>query len=302
MTRIQLCLICSIHAVHCRAVLIYWLFTLSLEKKAHRDTEGPENQHASFSTILSKTAFCRVVLWTEYVFFTFMCYSPNCQRTVLWKGFCLFGTPWSTVYQNPLSIVFLRQKYWSGLLFPSPGNLPDPGIESRSLPLQADSLPSEPPEKPVKVEWALRVQHSSNRFSVSMKCNTREFSLLSLCLCVLSSVCLLHSPPCVRTHGETILERKSSYKNLTLLVPWSGVSSPQSCEEISFWCLFHWVHCILLCVLSWQIQNHLFWKFKKDNEWKEIHTVVALLWKLCDFTKLVLSSISTSYELMAFLT
>ena len=41
------------------------------------------------------------------------------------------------------------QEYWSRLPFPSPGNLPDPGIEPKSPRLQADSLPSEPPEKPV---------------------------------------------------------------------------------------------------------------------------------------------------------
>ena len=40
------------------------------------------------------------------------------------------------------------QEYWSGLPFPSPGNLPNPGIEPRSLALQADSSPSEPPGKP----------------------------------------------------------------------------------------------------------------------------------------------------------
>ena len=40
---------------------------------------------------------------------------------------------------------FSRQEYWSGLPFPSPGDLPDPGIEPRSSALQADSLPSEPP-------------------------------------------------------------------------------------------------------------------------------------------------------------
>ena len=43
---------------------------------------------------------------------------------------------------------FPRQEYWSGLPFPSPGNLPDPGIKPRSPALQADSLPSEPPGKP----------------------------------------------------------------------------------------------------------------------------------------------------------
>ena len=41
-----------------------------------------------------------------------------------------------------------RQEYWSGLPFPSPGDLPDPGIEPRSPALQADALPSKPPGKP----------------------------------------------------------------------------------------------------------------------------------------------------------
>ena len=43
---------------------------------------------------------------------------------------------------------FSRQEYWSGLPFPSPGDLPDPGIEPRSPALRADALPSEPPGKP----------------------------------------------------------------------------------------------------------------------------------------------------------
>ena len=43
---------------------------------------------------------------------------------------------------------FSRQEYWSGLPFPSPGDLPDPGIEPGSPALQVDSLPSEPPGKP----------------------------------------------------------------------------------------------------------------------------------------------------------
>ena len=47
-----------------------------------------------------------------------------------------------------LSMKFSRQEYWSGLPFPSPGNLPNPGIKPKSPALQADSLPSEPPGKP----------------------------------------------------------------------------------------------------------------------------------------------------------
>ena len=60
----------------------------------------------------------------------------------------LFVTPWTVTYQALPSMEFSRQEYWSGLPFPSQGDLPDPGIEPRSPALQADALPSEPPGKP----------------------------------------------------------------------------------------------------------------------------------------------------------
>ena len=60
-----------------------------------------------------------------------------------------FATPWIAAYQAPLSMGFSRQEYWSGLPFPSPGDLPDPGIEPRSPALEADALTSEPPGKKV---------------------------------------------------------------------------------------------------------------------------------------------------------
>ena len=60
----------------------------------------------------------------------------------------LFVTPWTVAHQAPLSMEFSRQKYFSGLTFPSPGNLPDPGIELRSPILWVDSLLTEPPGKP----------------------------------------------------------------------------------------------------------------------------------------------------------
>ena len=59
----------------------------------------------------------------------------------------LFVIPWTVVHQASLSMGFSRQEYWSRLPFPSPGDLPDPGIEPRSPALQADALPSEPPGK-----------------------------------------------------------------------------------------------------------------------------------------------------------
>ena len=61
----------------------------------------------------------------------------------------LFATPWTVAHQAPPSMGFSRQEYWSGLPFPSPGDLPDPGIEPRSPTLQADALTSEPPGKPI---------------------------------------------------------------------------------------------------------------------------------------------------------
>ena len=60
----------------------------------------------------------------------------------------LFATPWTAAYQAPPSMGFSRQEFWSGLPFPSPGDLPDPGIESGSPAFQADALISEPPGKP----------------------------------------------------------------------------------------------------------------------------------------------------------
>ena len=59
-------------------------------------------------------------------------------------------TPWTVARQASLSKEYSRQVYCSGLLFPSPGDLPDPGIEPRSRVLQADSLLSGPPVKLVR--------------------------------------------------------------------------------------------------------------------------------------------------------
>ena len=60
----------------------------------------------------------------------------------------LLATPWTVAYQAPWSMGFSRQGYWSGLPFPSPGDLPNPGIIPGSPALQTDALPSEPLGKP----------------------------------------------------------------------------------------------------------------------------------------------------------
>ena len=57
----------------------------------------------------------------------------------------VFATPWTVAYQVSPFMGFSRQEYWSGVPFPSPGDLPNPGIKPESPALQADALPSEPP-------------------------------------------------------------------------------------------------------------------------------------------------------------
>ena len=63
----------------------------------------------------------------------------------------LFATPWTVTRKASLSMGFSRQEYWRGLSCPPPGNPPDPGIKPRAPTLQVDSLPSEPPGKPLQM-------------------------------------------------------------------------------------------------------------------------------------------------------
>ena len=89
---------------------------------------------------------------SKYVFY---CKTPKGKGKGKGKGKSLshvrpFATPWTVAHQAPPSTGFSRQEYWSGLPFPPPGDLPNPGTEPRSLSLQADALTSEPPGKPCK--------------------------------------------------------------------------------------------------------------------------------------------------------
>ena len=61
-----------------------------------------------------------------------------------------FEMPWSAAHQASLSMVFPRQEYWNGLPFPSPGDLPNPGMEPRSPALAGELFTTEPPGKPLE--------------------------------------------------------------------------------------------------------------------------------------------------------
>ena len=79
----------------------------------------------------------------------------------------LFASQWIVAHKAPLSMGFYRQEYWNGLPCSLPGDLPHPGIEPRSPPLQADSLPSEPLGK-----------HNRNRISSCIGCVNCAFSFV----------------------------------------------------------------------------------------------------------------------------
>ena len=70
----------------------------------------------------------------------------------------LFVTPWTEVSQAPLSMRFSKQEYWSGLPFPPPGDLPDPGIKPMPPALWADSLPLSQQGRP-------QIQQNRNRLT-----------------------------------------------------------------------------------------------------------------------------------------
>ena len=68
-----------------------------------------------------------------------------------------FATPWTVVQQAPLSMGFPRQKYWSGLPFPSPEDLPDTGVKLVSPALAGGFFTTEPPGKPLSCSYLLNI-------------------------------------------------------------------------------------------------------------------------------------------------
>ena len=97
--------------------------------------------HIDSGSIYSEMKFCLKYNWMTTC-------GPVGWKCQWLSHVCLLVTPWTGAHQAPLSMKFSRQEYWSGLPFPSAGDLPDPGIELCSSALQGDSLPSEPLGKP----------------------------------------------------------------------------------------------------------------------------------------------------------
>ena len=89
----------------------------------------------------------------------------ECART--YAQIQLLVTTWTVTHQAPLSVGFPQQEYWSRLLFPSPGDLPDPGVELSSLALAGSLLTSEPPGKPLINDKKTQIPKHFNSLSGS---------------------------------------------------------------------------------------------------------------------------------------
>ena len=126
-------------------------------------------------------------------------------------------TPQAAVHQAPLSMGFSRKEYWSGLPFPSPGDLPDPGMEPKSLALQADSFMSEPPGKPPAGYYGKSKSFCRDVFFSSLFPGNRSE--------ILNQEVLV---------GHT-QHRGWSMKQMGVLPLWT--SYPEVCFE---WCMYHY--------------------------------------------------------------
>ena len=117
---------------------------ISTTGKLHIPTTAhiPVNKFGIYQIFVCFCCCCSsyIVFFNHYSFVNFVKVKPL-------NHLQLFATPWTVACQAPPSMGFSRQEYWSGLPFPSPGDLPNPGIEPKSPALQADSLPSEPTGK-----------------------------------------------------------------------------------------------------------------------------------------------------------
>ena len=112
--------------------------------------------------------------------------------------------PWTVAHQAPLFLEFSRQEYWSGFPFPSPADLPNPGIKPGYPALQANSLPSEPPGKPSVIK--LRIALSNPDITSFGRNNIIFMSLGTYVIC----------PDCDRIKSQSVNPYISIFVNLLL--------------------------------------------------------------------------------------
>ena len=108
-------------------------------------------------------------------------------KVKLFSRVLLFATPWAVAYQAPLFMGFSRQEYWSGLPFPSPGDLPSTGVQPGPPALQTDTLLSEPPGINASFSWSSTTLSTMFIFNYFLTLHLVFFILpITVCKCVMS--------------------------------------------------------------------------------------------------------------------
>ena len=111
----------------------------------------------------------------------------------------LLVTPWTVAHQAPVSMGFSRQEYWTGLPFPSPGDLPNPGIKPGSPALRTDFLLSEPPRKP---QVPIKSEYIRDAWNIDLWLISSTLYLIILVLpgfvCTETLSCCFPCPPLYR--------------------------------------------------------------------------------------------------------
>ena len=124
--------------------------------------------------------------WLSYVCVCvfYMCVRIHAAAIQCTRHVWLLAAPWTAAHQAPLSVGFLRQGYWSGVPFPSPGGLPDPGTESTSLHWQANSVPPSHQGSPANTN--IYVLESGGILQETLKTKTqlffKNFQFIKICL------------------------------------------------------------------------------------------------------------------------
>ena len=128
----------------------------------------------------------------------------------------LFAAPHTVACQAPLSMKFSRQKYWSGLPFHTPGDLPNPGIEPSSLtsPALADILPSDPPGKPQETGKVIWYSHLFKNLPQFVVIHSQRLSHSETGDVFLEFPCFLHDP----TNAGNLISSSSASLKLSLYI------------------------------------------------------------------------------------
>ena len=140
----------------------------------------------------------------------------------------LFQTPWTVARQASPSMGFSRQEYWSGLPFPSPGDLPDPGIKTRVSCMKADSLLSEQTGDPLKKNYFLKREKALNQPNLK--------KILLLLLSLVFSEWIKTAPSCEPVGPG--FDKDYSVWSVRCCIPWvpTVFQALASYKRIDKWC------------------------------------------------------------------